>query len=949
MSMLFVRGDWGCLSNEAQVASHVGTVYSTELAKQLLFRGDQQPFALLKRGANGRQSKAEIVAVRHAEDVARELNKSTSDVPADIPRGPFTDSATLDTAVKAYAANVDLGGGSWVTTRPNGARAASSKAGSKLTYHCQEKSCGWNLTYEYSIEGWVLYTWKDHSDHDHLGTVPSEVFVHAAARYIPQEFVIIGEAMASANSSVAEINRVLTKKAADLNIEVSWNADLLRSQFLPRGADSTFDACGFIELLEDKHGRECLRYYYQVDGEARLKNIFVEVLDGFDEWAHGGLHNVLLFDPTFGTNRVGLKLAPFTTISSCGQTVIIAYLLHRFEDEDTFYWAFKCFATVFRTAPSAFFTDSDAAIAAAFVKAVVVFWQGCVHCLCIFHLSKNFYKHIRPCYVGNDEGWKQIHSKFWRIAKDSNSSFCELFDGEFEELRTMFADNSSGSTSGAAWLEDLYGKRKQWALCFVWCRFTGGIHSTQRAEGMQKDLKLLINGNTSLCALDKAITLSNENKRKQRDIRDICQGFTYSNLVFAMCPPCVQLLSERLTFFAFQLVVKQYQQSMNYSAVLIEDTNSWTVTRQKHVLQGALAYDANGLPTSYVSNEDFGIDAADTSRVVEYNEIEGLKCYCQFSVAFGGLPCAHELCVALLRPHEVDLLDGVTSKWLTRSAIVRSQQHSTLRAKPLPDAPITGESSTAASKQDRAAQLVSAARMVAEVASVSDPCMHLALKCFTEMHARLLAGKDLQFVESAANPVVTETPRRVAGRNSLRTLLGSDFVTSSCPDDTLLQIGSGAQLVGRRVAVFWDRHEHEIIRKWCAGKIVEHIMESGELVNDVRVRTLVDTPSGTLEPNFEVQYDNEEGNVQHALYQADYWNTLSNQRVEHHHWVLFEEKPLTSSIDPSQVLPPQQVPKKGRNRTTRYAPSHGPGAKRKGGKAQSAGAKGKGISKKRKK
>ena len=920
MSMLFIRGEWSCLSDEARAACHVGTVYCTELAKQLLFRGECGASSALAKGGNGRKSKAEITAVRHAEEVSRDLTKM-SDVPADVPRGPFKDHATLEVAVKSYAADVTLGGGSWVTTRQTGAQPASKRAGSKLIYQCHEKSCGWRLTYEYSLEGWSLYSWKDHTDHEHLGSVQNEVFVHAAARYIPQEFVVIGEAMASANSSVAEINRVLTKKAADSKVEVSWNADLLRSQFLPRGADSTFDASGFVELLEEKHGRDGLRYYYQVDGEARLKNIFVEVMDGFDEWAHGGKDNVLLFDPTFGTNRVGLKLAPFTTISSCGQTVIIAYLLHRFEDEDTFYWAFKCFASVFRSAPSSFWTDSDLAIAGACAKAVLVFWQGCVHCLCIFHLSKNFYKHIRPCYVGKDEEWKQIHSKFWRIAKDSNSSFCDLFDDEFEELRTMFTNDSSGDTNAAAWLEILYAKRRQWALCWVWCRFTGGIHSTQRAEGMQKDLKLLINGTTSLCALDGSLTLSNENKRKRRDIRDICQGFTYSTLVFNMCPPCIRFLYDKLTFFAFQLVVKQYQESMNYSAVLIEGTtDSWTVTRQKYIQHGALAYDADGLPTSYVSNEDFGLDAASTSRVVEYNEIEGFKCYCQYSVAFGGLPCSHELCVALMRPHEVDLLDGVSSKWLARSPTERSKQQSNLRAKKLPDAPITGESSSAASKQDRTAQLVSAARMVAEVASLSDACMHLTLKCFTEMHSRLLVGKNLQFVDSAAAPEVTETPRRVAGRNSLRSLLGSDFTTCPCPDTSLLdkRASTGSQLVGKRIAVFWDRHEHIILRKWCAGTLVKHLVES---------LPVVDTPSGSLEPNFEVQYEGEDGPVHHALHQDDYWNTLSSQRVEHHNWVLFEEKPLSSSVDPSQVLPPQHNVAKGRKRTNRFTPASGPGSR----------------------
>ena len=48
-------------------------------------------------------------------------------------------------------------------------------------------------------------------------------------------------------------------------------------------------------------------------GELMLDRVFVELEDGMAEWARGGDANVILFDPTYNTNKFGFKLCPFVT------------------------------------------------------------------------------------------------------------------------------------------------------------------------------------------------------------------------------------------------------------------------------------------------------------------------------------------------------------------------------------------------------------------------------------------------------------------------------------------------------------------------------------------------------------------------------------------------------------------------------------------------------------
>ena len=154
-----------------------------------------------------------------------------------------------------------------------------------------------------------------------------------------------------------------------------------------------------------------LQYFFRLNGN-RLEKLFLELEGGFEDWASGGQQNVLLFDPTWGTNKYGLKLACFCTVAPTGKTIINSVCLIQDEDTFSFEWCFRCFADVFRVPPSAFFTDGDPKIATAFglVSAVETDpWHDTEHFLCVFHISVNFSKHLKPLFSTN-AAWHHVNS-----------------------------------------------------------------------------------------------------------------------------------------------------------------------------------------------------------------------------------------------------------------------------------------------------------------------------------------------------------------------------------------------------------------------------------------------------------------------------------------------------------------------------------------------------------
>ena len=181
--------------------------------------------------------------------------------------------------------------------------------------------------------------------------------------------------------------------------------------------------------------------------------------------------------------RYGHKLGLLCSIGPDGRTVILAATLLINETKEAFNWAFKQFKQHF-TSPRTMFTDGDPHMAWA-IKEV---FQDCKHNLCTYHLSQNVITHCKYAFVDQDD-WKRFIGAWWTLAKNSDASLENRFDVEWKKRMDMLP-NTPRTTKARAWLQNsMYEKRRQWAACWTWQDWSGGIHSTQRSESMHSHIK----------------------------------------------------------------------------------------------------------------------------------------------------------------------------------------------------------------------------------------------------------------------------------------------------------------------------------------------------------------------------------------------------------------------------------------------------------------------------
>jgi hypothetical protein len=140
--------------------------------------------------------------------------------------------------------------------------------------------------------------------------------------------------------------------------------------------------------------------------------------------------------------------------------------------------------------PLSFFTDGDSSIEIAVTNLILSGIWTVEHQLCIFHVSKNIYQHLRPL-VHDVQAWKKLHNLFWKIAKDSDDRSRIRFAQEWADFADALREVGSGPTLAREmeWVEALGAKAEKWAARYVWSRCTFTVHSTQRAEAVQSAVK----------------------------------------------------------------------------------------------------------------------------------------------------------------------------------------------------------------------------------------------------------------------------------------------------------------------------------------------------------------------------------------------------------------------------------------------------------------------------
>ena len=151
-------------------------------------------------------------------------------------------------------------------------------------------------------------------------------------------------------------------------------------------------------------------------------------------------NQVVVYDTKHGTNRFGLKLGCFVGLDNNGLSRIIAASLLLNETEESFCYVFEWFSTVFGE-PKIIFTDSDKQMA----RAIQNSFPSSTHLLCTFHLYKNFFKKVRPVFLGKKNDWNEFSNMWWKLCKLSDLEGLNCFDNNWSKFMNFYDTFSNKS------------------------------------------------------------------------------------------------------------------------------------------------------------------------------------------------------------------------------------------------------------------------------------------------------------------------------------------------------------------------------------------------------------------------------------------------------------------------------------------------------------------------
>ena len=688
-------------------------------------------------------------------DTVTQQKGRTTNLPEDFVTGyyPNDDFDYVRRDVKSWSENPvnSLGGGVEVVrgnSYPTGGDVHGHKSHRGLK--CKVIGCNWSVRYEWTTDaGWVLCLYSPHknsmnllptANHHNHSLLVSQAEVRAqrgAARGIPPELDFTCQVMGNAHATASEILRVVDKYSKDNQIDVTeCSYSYIFDRYCRVNAENReLDMAQLGDILEERKVDEGLGSEIWLRGIS-TERIFWEARDAKSEWARGGVNNILLFDPTASTNRYAFKLCCFVTISSTGKTIVLAVCLIRCEDLESFEWCFRCFAKYFRVPPRVLITDGDGNIERAFdIMKRNLLWVHCVHHLCVFHISKNVYKHVRPVFGANVKGFSSMQDKFWKIAKNSDVGSILQFDEEWEELILLVTDEVRDSeadnvTRVINWIKvELYNKRRKWAARYVSQHPTCGMLSSQRAEVTQAKLKSGLSANSRVVDLLQHIDDKNENSAARASVFEI--QLNYRNIAdSAHSLNIIRLLRPVLTPYAFSLVLAQEKQSTHYWSIACTNPRSSQVNEEEndsdmeynqsgeegdegsfrkysplvvdrdgvlHALvpaaaeqQYAVIRHAAAPPQEEVEleyDEDgcvINFDTATETSHVSYRRTTTTWCSCMFFICMGGLPCRHMIHLLMTLQINKYPTNRILQRWLAMSAYQVDSAVSRMLATQLP-------------------------------------------------------------------------------------------------------------------------------------------------------------------------------------------------------------------------------------------------------------------------
>jgi hypothetical protein len=609
--------------------------------------------------------------------------------PHDLPMGPWVTSQIAFEAMQSYCQDKSTGGGGFglIQKRYTYQGKENGSLGTRRFFQCEcsgkyktsstglraaaatskKTDCKWGVWVEQSTEGWIpsICSLSKLKMNDNIGTESFDSHNHSLAatvldvkksaklRGIHDEIATFCNTLHEARIRPSKIYYSALEKCDKLGIAPTFVLADIQNKYSLNSSEDWLDSSQLIQYLQDVSNQDKNRQFaWGLSEDAVLDRIFYVLPNGITCWEKS--KKVCLFDTKHGTNRYGYKLGTFSTVDNNGRTKMLAACIIASEDEEHFQWAFHQFEKLLHGSPEVIFTDSDKAIK----NAIAASWCSTTHLLCTFHLYKNFYEQCHKHFIGNNEKWKVLANKWWRLCKksdclyESKGVFYQEWDSLSDEIVAACGQASVGLQK-KKWLDGMKSRAPQWAACFTWKYRTYGVHSTQKAEsvhGVIADrfaskknsfVELIKDQERMSIEQDFRSEMSHSKGEAKDQFYDSLRGHFIATGVGAMAAVYepAKLYCKHLSPFARHLCATQAQSLVCFKCSIIPGSNCVYHT-QRFLMDNNLPGGANFNNNSAQFSMDFGLVHGEFT-LDEFGHVTTTgNCSCQFYNCYG-LPCGH--------------------------------------------------------------------------------------------------------------------------------------------------------------------------------------------------------------------------------------------------------------------------------------------------------------------
>ncbi|XP_051210987.1 protein FAR1-RELATED SEQUENCE 7-like [Lolium perenne] len=248
--------------------------------------------------------------------------------------------------------------------------------------------------------------------------------------------------------------------------------------------DSDDTAAVLAELRRRKDEDDADHFHeYELDAGGQLKRLFWADADACLSMALIDIHDVVVVDTTFRTNKYSVPFVPFVGLNHHRRPVVLGCGVVTDQSPDSFAWLMRAFMrSTGQESPKSVITDGSDAV----VHAVETVLPLSNHRMCSWQVEQGIREHLG--------GWSAQEGFRSLMSDDACSPV------EFEQRWHAFLA-SHRTVANQEWLCRMYVKRELWAAAFVRDKFFLGMARDQRTECLATGLHTGLAEGMSLLAM----------------------------------------------------------------------------------------------------------------------------------------------------------------------------------------------------------------------------------------------------------------------------------------------------------------------------------------------------------------------------------------------------------------------------------------------------------------